>query len=151
MTAKGLNETEACAMLGIRRETWYAWKHDNVSVYSDIFTRIRGNRINNLLGKIELASAGGDDAMGRPVRQDWRAAHTLLAITEPARFAANGGQGQAAPVTVNVAILPELSQRIYSTATPPALAASRPAKALPERGDAIDIEAAPSQDKASQG
>lgn len=58
MTAKGLNESEACAILGLDRTRWYEWKDRHKTEYAETFTRIKGNRVRNLLSEIEAASEG---------------------------------------------------------------------------------------------
>lgn len=143
ITSKGLNESEACAMLGFRRETWFTWKHENAVKYGNIFTRIRGQRIDGLLAQIDKAAEGKDG-----VRHDWRAADRLLAITAPDRFAARANDQSPAP-TINVAILPSLAAQVYAPLPSPATAAlpepSGPAMPSPAAGAGIIIE--PSQAK----
>jgi hypothetical protein len=114
LTAKGLNEAEACAMIGLRRESWYNWKSDHKADFEELFTQVRGNRLKNLLHEIETAAKG--DA-SRNIRHDWRAADRLLAISAPERFAKAPEQaaslGNGWTVIVN-SIAPELAKRAFA-------------------------------------
>jgi hypothetical protein len=146
ITARGLNESEACALLGIKRETWYAWKGDHADKYSHIFTRIRGNRIDNLLKEVETAAAG-DPARG--IRHDWRAADRLLAISAPDRFSQRQETGTVNNTAIVVAAggeeglrkLVDLfsKQAAQATAAPAAL----PQPSSPAAGVALDAEIVP--------
>ena len=111
LTAQGLNESESCAMLGIKRESWFNWKSINASQYDDIFTRIRGNRIKSLISEVQAAAHGDAD---RGIRHDWRAADRLLAISAPERFAKQPETTQQP--TVNVLVTSELSRLVYGDA-----------------------------------
>ena len=143
ITATGLNESEACAMLGLRREAWFAWKCRNSVKYSDIFTRIRGQRLDNLLKQIDKAATGKDG-----IRHDWRAADRLLAITAPERFSQRAEASQQ-PATVNVAIISDLAAKIYAQ---PAIAGpSKPARTLPDASPCIEAELVADAPKAKDG
>ncbi len=73
----GLNDTEACQLVGIHRDTWYQWKRRerNQPRFEAILSRMRGNRIKWCFGKIEAAA-----------NKDFRAARELLALTDRDRF-----------------------------------------------------------------
>ena len=123
LTTKGLNESESCARLGLSRDAWFTWKHRNPERASEIITRIRANRLANLLGEIETAAKGDAE---RGIRHDWRAADRLLAISAPERFGKAIESAPTAPV-VNVAILDSLSRLVYAVDSPPAQLVALPA------------------------
>lgn len=115
LTTKGLNESESCARLGLSRDAWFTWKTRNPDKAGEIITRIRANRLANLLGEIETAAKGDAE---RGIRHDWRAADRLLAISAPERFGKAIETTPHAPV-VNIAVLDSLSRLVYSVDSPP--------------------------------
>jgi len=123
LTAKGLNESEACSRLQLKKESWFNWKHRNPDKSSELITRIRANRLANLLGEIETAAKGDAE---RGIRHDWRAADRLLAITSPERFGRTQESAPPAPM-VNIAVLDSLSRLVYSVDSPPAQPMALPA------------------------
>lgn len=135
LTTKGLNESEACAILGIDRQRWFNWKSINKSRCEDIFTRIRGNRLQNLIGQIE-AAAEGDATRG--IRHDWRAADRLLAISAPERFAKSAESATATPQqALAVEVVSHLVRLAYPAPQPLAL----PAPTTTANDASIDVEA----------
>jgi hypothetical protein len=123
LTAKGLNESEACSRLQLKKESWFNWKHRNPDKSGELITRIRANRLANLLGEIETAAKGDAE---RGIRHDWRAADRLLAISAPERFGKSQETAPPAPV-VNIAVLDSLSRLVYSVDSPPAQPIALPA------------------------
>ena len=111
LVCRGLNESEACAHLGIKRERWFNWKSIHASEYVDMFSRLKAARINSLLGSIEQVGEV-DKALERGLRYDWRASHMLLACTAPDRFA-NKPSEQQQPQTVLVTVSKELASLCY--------------------------------------
>ena len=114
LLARGLTETEAVALLTedrpMKPARWFNWKHRNKAKFDDIFTRIRGKRIENLLGSLETA-ANGDVSKG--VRMDWRAAHALLGIADQ-RFKEQKAETQA-PQQIQITVAPALADSIFSS------------------------------------
>jgi len=123
LTAKGLNESEACSRLQLNKDSWFNWKHRNPDKSGELITRIRANRLANLLSEIETASRGDAE---RGIRHDWRAADRLLAITSPERFGKAQESTQPVPI-VNIAVLDSLSRLVYSVESPPAQPMALPA------------------------
>jgi hypothetical protein len=117
LVIKGLNESESCAKLGIKREAWYNWKDRNRAEHDEILTRLKAERISRLLETVDTATTGGTDAAGRPIRSDWRASQWLLSVASPERFAAKpeaqGSLGNGWTVIVN-SIAPELAKRAFA-------------------------------------
>ncbi len=123
----GLNDTEACQLVGIHRDTWYQWKRRarNNSRFDAILARMKGNRIKWCFGKIEAAA-----------NKDFRAARELLSLTDP-RFndraqqpaiVSNDGLAQLAQLGIDAAkLLMEGATRAKSRAV-----VEVQAKALPE-------------------
>ena len=112
LVAKGHNKSEACALLGIIRDSWFNWKCINKSRCEDIFTRIKAEKVGRLLESVEVATVGGDDAKGRPIRADWRAGQWLLSVAAPERFSTKQDVQSQAPV-VNVQVITELSKLVF--------------------------------------
>lgn len=112
LCATGLNESEACAIIGIpRREQWFNWKSIHKSEYEDIFTRIKASRIKNLVGQIDKAANGSDG-----IRHDWRAADRLLAIADP-RFRETKEPTPATPA-IALDVLSSLASLVYGQGKP---------------------------------
>jgi len=126
-SAKGLSEKAVCLRMGFEPTVWYRWKAENRDYYNTVFEIARENRVESLMAEVETASQGGNDACGRPIRHDWRAADRLLAITDPSRFSQRVSE---APVsqTVSVTILAELSRLVFG---------EQPAIDISASGDAI--------------
>jgi hypothetical protein len=103
-----LNESEACAHLGLDRQNWYQWKQANESKFSHVITRVRAARYRSLVKRIEKTGQ---------TRQDWRADAHLLALADRARFNLN----QVPSVGINVAVgfpdakLMEAGRIVYGT------------------------------------
>ncbi len=91
----GLNDTEACQLIGIHRDTWYQWKrrNGNSTRFDTILARMRGNRIKWCFGKIEAAA-----------NKDFRAARELLSLTDRERFSDRYQAPVAPQVNVYAAI-----------------------------------------------
>lgn len=82
MVAKGLTERESVANLGIKEMSWHKWKSRHLSKFDHVFQRIKANRINFYLNRIEKHAEGSPDD---GIKSDWRAAESLLKLTD-ARF-----------------------------------------------------------------
>lgn len=88
LVAKRFTETEACGVIGLKRETWATYKQRHAETIEHIFSQ---SKTNQLVGHINQIEKHGD--------KDWRAARELLAIKD-SRFARDGG-GNNVVVTVN--------------------------------------------------
>mgnify|MGYP003351989770 FL=1 len=142
LVAKGLNETEACALLGVKPEAWFNWKVLHKHKYNDALSRIRAAKINSCLEAIDQAGDGRtiETATGETIvlaRADWRAkAWMLERAVAPERFREQ--QQQASPLPAIAAeILSELSAKVFAKDRPEAVLDAQEVKALPA-GDAGD-------------
>lgn len=90
-------EREACAVLGIKEDTWKQWKgrHKNLSTFEEILARITGEGIRTCMATLKEAGTRENLKTGQI---DWRAHDRLLDRLDPARFA-------APPSQVNVSLL----------------------------------------------
>ena len=113
MTAKGLNETEACLQIGIKPHAWFNWKVDNKDKYQDTFTRIRGNRISHLLEQVDKAANGRDG-----IRHDWRASQWLLSVSAPERFAQREQTASTNAPAIALDVLSSLASLVYGQGKP---------------------------------
>ena len=100
-----MTDQEACLHLGIKPESWYAWKSKsrNESRNVQVLTQARAAAIDMQIRNIEDGAIGA----GPHKRADWRASHALLGIIDPSRFGQQQGQDASrpavhAPQTVNV-------------------------------------------------
>ena len=130
-----LFESEACAMLGINRDSWQKWKsrHRNNEWVKQQIEKMRGEKIDKALERIEK-SADGEDLK----QPDWRAAAWIAEKTSPERF----GSRQIEPVqnnTLNVQVMLDSVRRVFARAP------SAPARALLPAPDdnVVDVEERP--------
>ena len=95
--SRGLTETDACHLRGIKPELWFRFKNrvKMLPKINKLFARALGSRKHNLLGEMEKAACGTGG-----VRHDWRAAQALAGIVDPRL----GGQQQPAQPTTSVSI-----------------------------------------------
>lgn len=94
LAAMRLTESESCAKLDIPVRTWRDWKarHNHEEIFTQIFERIKGERIAAHLKNIEKFS-----------EKDWRASECYLEKTQPSRFASRAlAFPESAATTVNV-------------------------------------------------
>jgi len=124
LAAMRLTESESCAKLDIPVSTWRAWRarHNNEDIFTQIFERIKGERIAAHLQNIEKFS-----------EKDWRASECYLEKTQPSRFASRALAFPQENVTFNVhndnRVLLLAVEAIYGKE---ALPAHKQPKALPE-------------------
>jgi ribosomal protein S6E (S10) len=81
--ARGLSESHAVSLLNkFSANQWFSWKSKGkrAGKIANILTRTIAGRMSNLVSEIELAATGGNDACGRPVRHDHRAAAMLAGL-----------------------------------------------------------------------
>ena len=128
--------------MGIKRDTWFNWKHIHKYRYDDSLSRIRAAKINSCLEAIDQAGDGRtiETATGETIvlaRADWRAkAWMLERAVAPERFREQ--QQQASPLPAIAAeILSELSAKVFAKDRPEAVLDAQEVKALPA-GDAGD-------------
>lgn len=126
LVCKGLNESEACAKMGIDRERYYNWKYIHKSEYDDLFTRLKAEKLNRLVDCVEVATEG--DA-SRGIRADWRAAQWLLSVAAPDRFTKDAGNQQPAQV-FSLAVITDLAKRVYGDVVDAQIVAQPPPKAI---------------------
>jgi len=110
LTARGMTEKQSVAKLGINETQWWTWKTRHKDKFEKAFTRIKANRIDNMLANME-AHANGDEA--RNIRSDWRCSAALLAFTAPDQFGTKQQDVQAAP-TLQITISQELAKSIFA-------------------------------------
>lgn len=105
-----MTESEACAHLGIKRQTWFNHKcRPRVgSKYDEIINRIRGAQLVNCIGTInkagETRTVTGRDGKAVEISGDWRAkAWIAERVLAPERFA-DRQPDQTTTVQVTVAL-----------------------------------------------
>lgn len=136
MVSRGLTETEAVSLLTENDEkpmqihVWWTWKQRNKAKFEQLFTRIRGKRIDNLLNSVQEAADGNPE---NNVRKDWRAAQWMLSVASPERFASNKPAEQAPPASPLVVISSEVASSVFAQLLPP-----KEVKALPPVDMAAD-------------
>jgi hypothetical protein len=80
---KRFTDREACAKCGINERTWFRWKQKskNDVRFSALIERLRGERLNTIIDRIDDASIG--KGMKQP---DWRAAAWLAQVIDRERY-----------------------------------------------------------------
>lgn len=94
--AKGLTETEAVVLQGIKPQAWFDFKTRNRSIsskYAETLSRVRASFHAHQMEQIDKAADGRDG-----VRHDWRAALCRLQMSDRERFSTQPSQQ---PATVN--------------------------------------------------
>jgi len=109
LVAKGMTETQASAKLGIKDKAWWNWKSLHKEKFNEAFTRLKAQRIDNLLANMQDHADGNPE---RNIRSDWRCSAALLAFTAPDQFGTKQQEVQAAP-TLQITISQELAKSIF--------------------------------------
>lgn len=122
--ARRMTDREACALLGIKYDTWAHWlmNHRNKEQYAAAIDEFTAAKIDAHLSNIEDASRG----KGPHQRADWRASEAYMELTIP-RFS-KAETAPAPAVTVNVALVDRACDTVLK------LAAKGQLPALPAPG-----------------
>lgn len=158
VATRRLTETEACMILDINPRQWASWKtvHKNLPAFSDIVTRMRAKKIDNLISDIEQIADGDESIRLKP---DWRAKQFILQVTDK-RFVMNSESSateNAAPPMLTDALRRAFAGPVIDIDTTnvsndsnkdtmPIKALSAPARAIPPRKPKADSHPQPLDD-----